>query len=331
MNLLVRVNRKFLQAIGLIKIASIKLMFGNRFYVGRKPQIKKNARIDIFDVKGRIEIGDHFSMGFNSELFSWNERLKIGSLTSINDNCKIYGDVSIGSNCLFASNIFVSSGTHTFAHLPSLPIKSQDKLNVISKKVVIEDDCWIGFGVVIMPGVYIGKGAIIGSNSVVTKDVFPYSIQGGVPSREISKRLDFSAAYSELKCDVAAHWPFFYRGCDYTQFDDLENIKQGIRIINNPVFLLSKSLATKLSIVGKCGQPVDVKIFLNNGTGTEFRIEKGKFQLMLNLETKANDLQSDYEQLSKEIKETFNVLMFQINTSKDKAFEVMEIISLGLV
>lgn len=52
----------------------------------------------------------------------------------------------------------------------------------------IGNDVWIGFNSTIMPGIKIGDGAIIASNSTVTKDVEPYSIVGGNPAKEIKKR-----------------------------------------------------------------------------------------------------------------------------------------------
>mgnify|MGYP002936851509 CR=1 FL=1 len=55
---------------------------------------------------------------------------------------------------------------------------------------VIENDVWIGQNSVILPGVHIGDGAIIGTRAVVTKDVPPYTIVGGVPARPIRKRFD---------------------------------------------------------------------------------------------------------------------------------------------
>ena len=54
--------------------------------------------------------------------------------------------------------------------------------------IVIGNDVWIGYDAVIMAGVTIGDGAIIGTRAVVTKDVEPYSIVGGVPAKEIRKR-----------------------------------------------------------------------------------------------------------------------------------------------
>lgn len=49
--------------------------------------------------------------------------------------------------------------------------------------VVVEQDAWIGTGAVILPGVRIGEGAVVGANAVVTKDVAPYTVVGGVPAR----------------------------------------------------------------------------------------------------------------------------------------------------
>jgi len=54
-------------------------------------------------------------------------------------------------------------------------------------KITVRNDAWIGTGVVILPDVEIGEGAVVGANSVVTKDVPPYTIVGGVPAKEISK------------------------------------------------------------------------------------------------------------------------------------------------
>lgn len=56
--------------------------------------------------------------------------------------------------------------------------------------IVIGNDVWIGYEAVIMPGVHIGDGAIVGTRAVVTKDVPPYTIVGGVPAREIRKKFD---------------------------------------------------------------------------------------------------------------------------------------------
>lgn len=60
--------------------------------------------------------------------------------------------------------------------------------NVVPGKVVIEDYVWIASRVTILPGVHIGKGAVVASGAVVTKDVPPMSIVGGVPAKVIGQR-----------------------------------------------------------------------------------------------------------------------------------------------
>ena len=56
------------------------------------------------------------------------------------------------------------------------------------KNIVVEDDVWIGSRVTILPGVKIGKGSVIAAGAIVTKDVLPYSIMGGIPAKIIKMR-----------------------------------------------------------------------------------------------------------------------------------------------
>ncbi|MDL2211020.1 CatB-related O-acetyltransferase [Bacteroides sp. OttesenSCG-928-M17] len=65
--------------------------------------------------------------------------------------------------------------------------------------IVIGNDVWIGYEAVIMAGVHIGDGAVVGTRAVVTKDVPPYTIVGGVPAREIRKRFDDETVARLLK------------------------------------------------------------------------------------------------------------------------------------
>jgi acetyltransferase-like isoleucine patch superfamily enzyme len=68
---------------------------------------------------------------------------------------------------------------------PELNIKEQ---GVKREFVKIEDDCWIAANTVILAGVTIGRGSVVAAGSVVTKDVPPYSIVGGVPAKVIKSR-----------------------------------------------------------------------------------------------------------------------------------------------
>ena len=67
-----------------------------------------------------------------------------------------------------------------------VPIKYQGSTE--EKKVIIEDGCWIGHGVFILPGVTVGKGSVCGARSVITKDVPPFSVVGGNPAKVLKYR-----------------------------------------------------------------------------------------------------------------------------------------------
>ena len=114
-----------------------------------------------------------------------HERLIIGKFCSIACGAKFL------FNC--ANHTLKSLSTYTF------PLFYEDweldKANVASAwdnkgDIVIGNDVWIGYEAVIMAGVHIGDGAIIGTRAVVTKDVPPYTIVGGVPAKEIRKRFN---------------------------------------------------------------------------------------------------------------------------------------------
>lgn len=281
---------------------------GTNVNIGRNLNFKTNSRVKSWLGNGHIQISDQVSIGYNSELYVWNGEIKIGSNTSLNDNCKLYENVRIGANCLLASNIFISSGSHSIRNSQTLPIKSQDKLFPMDEAIVIEDDCWIGFGVVIMPGVYIGKGAVIGANSVVTKSVFPYTIHGGVPSKEISKRFDFSLAHAELDISNELHWPFFYRGLDYSQFDHIHSIKEGIVLaLEAGVFLLKKMPFLNIEIKGFCLESTHFRFFVNGLLVFEKEILIGEFSIQHSPEFSEFNERLE-ERYSKEIEELFHII-----------------------
>ncbi len=148
------------------------------------------------------------------------------------DNCKIEG--TIGRFCSIAADVKVVRGTHpiTFPYATTSPIffsvrkqtgvtfTAEERFNELLASISIGNDCWIGQRVLIVGGVKIGDGAVVLAGAVVTKDVPPYSIVGGVPAKILRYRYDeetikflldtkwwnlpieWLKANSELLCDI---------------------------------------------------------------------------------------------------------------------------------
>ncbi|MDE7166474.1 MAG: CatB-related O-acetyltransferase [Bacteroidaceae bacterium] len=161
-----------------------------------------------------IEIGDYTiynDFASDPRLFEQNnvlyhypinhERLVIGRFCSIACGAKFL------FNC--ANHSLKSLSSYTFPlFYEEWGLNKSDVATAWDNRgdIIIGNDVWIGFEAVIMAGVHIGDGAIIGARAVVTKDVPPYSIVGGVPAREIRKRFD-AATIERLQALKWWDWP----------------------------------------------------------------------------------------------------------------------------
>jgi acetyltransferase-like isoleucine patch superfamily enzyme len=116
-------------------------------------------------------------------------RCEIGSETSIQPHCQFSaykGSIVVGSNVEIAPYCAFYSYNHGAA--PGRSIRSQPLHT--RGGLFIEDDAWLGVGVIVLDGVRIGKGAIVSAGAVVTSDLPPNSIAAGVPARVIRMRGD---------------------------------------------------------------------------------------------------------------------------------------------
>ncbi len=98
-----------------------------------------------------------------------------------------YAPVTIGENCLIADDVLILTANHGMN-----PEKegSYVKQPFETDEVTVEDGCWLGSRVTLLPGAFVGKKSIVGTNSVVTKRIPPYSIAVGSPARVV-KRWNF--------------------------------------------------------------------------------------------------------------------------------------------
>lgn len=116
--------------------------------------------------------------------------------------------LSIGNYCSIANNVvFLLNAGHPTNTICSYPFKvmvMHKNSEAISKgDIIVDDDVWIGYGATIMSGIHIGQGAIVAAGAVVTKDVPPYSIVGGVPAKVIKYRFEPEMIEELLKIDYS--------------------------------------------------------------------------------------------------------------------------------
>lgn len=107
----------------------------------------------------------------------------IGDNTRIGLHTTVIGPVEIGSNVNLAQGIVVTALNHNFTDCT----KRIDEQGVSTAKVTIGNDVWIGANATVLPGVTIGNHCVVAAGAVVTKDVPPYSLVGGVPAKILKK------------------------------------------------------------------------------------------------------------------------------------------------
>jgi lipopolysaccharide O-acetyltransferase len=151
-----------------------------------------------FDIRNKnyIKIGRGFTTGFGCRIEAYpkdkRKVLFIGKNVQMNDYVHITAmeSVVIGNNVLMASKIYISDcshGSYSGNTNDSNPDSRPAERTLFSKPVVIKDNVWLGEFVSVLPGVTIGKGTIVGANSVVSKNLPDYVIAVGTPAKPIKK------------------------------------------------------------------------------------------------------------------------------------------------
>lgn len=145
-----------------------KVLFVQRkknFFVGNNVRIYPGMRAELTKESAEIHIGDNVSIGQNFHVVSYSGKLFIGKDTTI------------------SGNVFITNVNHNYRQI-GIHVLNQDMLE---EPTVIGENCFIGYGAVIMPGTTLGRQCIVGANAVVS-GVYPdYSVIVGVPGRIIKK------------------------------------------------------------------------------------------------------------------------------------------------
>jgi chloramphenicol O-acetyltransferase type B len=154
---------------------------------------------------------------------------EINSYTYLGKNCLVQS-ASIGKFCSIANDVCIGLGKHPINNFSTATLFYRKintlNINLIDKEpdfaehenIFIGHDVWIGLGAIILDGVTIGHGAVIASNAVVSKDVPPYAIVGGVPAKIIKYR------FEEKKIKYLLHSKWWNM--------DLVEIKENMNFLN---------------------------------------------------------------------------------------------------
>ncbi|MBC2704227.1 acyltransferase [Desulfobacula sp.] len=153
----------------------------------------------IFKENGQLIIGSNVSLKSNKDSYHLHmyapvklmaDRkdavIEIGDNTRINGACiHAYKKISIGKNCLIAANCQIFDGNGHDISFPDV----ENRINTVGKarKILIEDNVWIGANSMVFPGVTIGYGSVIGAGSIVNRDIPRMCLAGGNPVQIIKQ------------------------------------------------------------------------------------------------------------------------------------------------
>ncbi|MCA6110160.1 DapH/DapD/GlmU-related protein [Bradyrhizobium cenepequi] len=147
------------------------------------------------------------------------EYSELGDFSYLGPGCMV-GDAQIGRFCAIAAQVRIGApnhpidrpSLHRFTYCPEYYSETAKRDREFfaerrGDRVVIGNDVWIGHAAIVLPGVRVGDGAVLAAGAVVTRDVAPYTIVGGVPARQIRERFNRDIA-AQLARIAWWDWPF---------------------------------------------------------------------------------------------------------------------------
>lgn len=170
----------------------VQLRYRSKIHLGQWVRLEDGVSIQALG-KDPIELGNGVRIGAYSRLITSTTPGQLGAFIRIGDHVGIgefsylggAGGLSIGNDCIIGQYFSCHPENHCYTDL-SCAIRLQ---GVSRKGITIKENCWIGAKVTILDGVTIGAGCVIAAGAVVTKDIPPRSVVGGVPAR-IIKSID---------------------------------------------------------------------------------------------------------------------------------------------
>lgn len=178
------------------------MKIGKGFYIEGIPYLKIRGTFSNITIGNNVKIFGHIDFR-NRE----NGKIIIGNNVEIDNDCRFVAAnnarLELKSNCFIGPyNVFnagedITLGSYTisggFVHIQSSNhgLEKSQKIWLQKHtygKIIIDEDVWLGANCTILQGVKVGEGAVIAAKAVVTNDVTPYSIVGGIPAKKIGER-----------------------------------------------------------------------------------------------------------------------------------------------
>lgn len=165
--------------------------------------IKLRGKINTWFLSRGFKSIGHSSTIYPGSSFSDAKDISIGHHVFIHSGAHFYtagSEISIGNYVLIGPNCSLTAANRDYSDWTRPMYFGAD---YVKKPVRIEDDVWLGGKVIVTPGVTISRGAVVAAGSVVTKDVPPYAIVGGVPAKLIKFRFDEETIKKASLIDLA--------------------------------------------------------------------------------------------------------------------------------
>jgi acetyltransferase-like isoleucine patch superfamily enzyme len=172
-------------AVLLLRLAAWKLRLRGRLQLDGMAFIGPKCRLEV-GKNAVLELGRWSWIGHGCKIRCHEGRVSLGAKSVMGQECTIsaYQHVSIGRECVIADRVMLIDFDHGSVEVER-PIRLQ---GIYKRDVHIGHNVWIGYGACILRGVTVGDNAIIGTSSVVTKDVEANAVVGGVPARVLRMR-----------------------------------------------------------------------------------------------------------------------------------------------
>lgn len=215
-------------------------------YINKKTLRKKYSfglhKIEQLSKQSQLLIEEFSSIG-KARVLSKN--CSIGAHSYIRSGC-IDNVESIGRYCSFGLNVYLGQDPKKHPLSWAATHNGLTGYNHISKGLVIGNDVWIGDGATVMSGLTIGTGAVIGAGAIVTKNVQPYQIVVGIPSKLIKYRFEGEAQKALIKSEW---WKQSHKSLKKLDFSNVEIFLSQVYMINaeaeyNKVIIKHRKLET---------------------------------------------------------------------------------------